>query len=248
MKIYSFNDSSISIIKNDLIVVIDNLSSNKINTYDNIIYKDSVIKINSNDNILVSLEGNSWNDFRPLVPLDVELFSAGNSNNSYIAVNTNEAGLELTEECSDGKINLLYTDTNGYVKINYGKQNLYDGISCIYSIENGLKIIGTSFADSNGYDATTFLPKKYFQKITPIPFNTDYIKIVGSTRADCSFKSYDNVINNSFALNSNGSSEIFHHYSENLSSGLINCDSLVMVVAQDNDSDDDTNIIVPWSN
>ena len=70
----------------------------------------------------------------------------------------------------------------------------------VYDVDGNYKIAGSSFADSNGYDSISYLPKNHFQKITPIPFETNYYKVVSNYSSSCSFLSYDNLTIDNFSL------------------------------------------------
>ena len=76
-------------------------------------------------------------------------------------------------------------------------------------------------------------------------FETDYLKIVSNYSSNCSFSSYDNSSIDNFSLT--GSNKIFQYYEASLKQkGVIDCDSPVMVIAHDNATKDEINIIIPW--
>ena len=51
--------------------------------------------------ILITIQGDSGNDFRPLIPRDNEIYNPGNSQYGFILINADTAGIEITESCSD---------------------------------------------------------------------------------------------------------------------------------------------------
>ena len=244
--IYSLDNTSINIYKGENLLVTDNLSENIRKVYNLSNVENQVVRILSTGNILLTIQGETGNDFRPLVPLNQEIYSAGNSQYGYVVINSFEAGINIEESCSDNTSKTYVTEANkGFIENLSFKEKLYKGVSCMYYVNGNQKIAGSSFADSNGYDSTSYLPRNLFQKITPIPFETDYLKIVSNYSSNCSFSSYDNSSIDNFSLT--GSNKVFQYYEASLKQkGIIDCDSPVMVIAHDNATKDEINIIIPW--
>tara|TARA_Y100000589_G_C27053167_1_gene588194 strand:- start:190 stop:972 length:783 start_codon:yes stop_codon:yes gene_type:complete len=246
--IYTLENSNVRIYKGGTEIENDNLSSNLREEYNLSDVEEETIRILSTGNILITIQGENGNDFRPLIPMDDEIYSPGNSQNGYILINSDAGGIEITESCSDNTSKTYYTESTkkGYINNLSHQDRLYKGPSCIYNVDGNYKISGSSFADSNGSDSTSYLPRNLFQKITPIPFETDYYKVVSNYSSTCSFLSYDNLTIDNFSLE--GFGQIFQKYnSDPKPKGVINCDKPVMVIAQDNKTDDEINIIIPWT-
>jgi len=245
--IYTLENSNVRIYKGGTEIDNDNLSNNLRKEYNLSNVENQVVRILSTGNILLTIQGETGNDFRPLVPLNQEIYSAGNSQYGYVVINSFEAGINIEESCSNNTSKTYVTEANkGFIEILSFKEKLYKGVSCMYYVNGNQKIAGSSFADSNGYDSTSYLPKNLFQKITPIPFETDYYKVVSNYTSSCSFLSYDNLTIDNFSLE--GLGQIFQYYNPDPKpKGVINCDNPVMVIAQDNKTDDEINIIIPWT-
>jgi len=245
--IYTLENSNVRIYKGGTEIDNDNLSNNLRKEYNLSNVENQVVRILSTGNILLTIQGETGNDFRPLVPLNQEIYSAGNSQYGYVVINSFEAGINIEESCSNNTSKTYVTEANeGFIEILSFKEKLYKGVSCMYYVNGNQKIAGSSFADSNGYDSTSYLPKNLFQKITPIPFETDYYKVVSNYTSSCSFLSYDNLTIDNFSLE--GLGQIFQYYNPDPKpKGVINCDNPVMVIAQDNKTNDEINIIIPWT-
>ena len=246
--IYTLENSNVRIYKGGTEIENDNLSSNLREEYNLSDVEEETIRILSTGNILITIQGENGNDFRPLIPMDDEIYSPGNSQNGYILINSDAGGIKITESCSDNTSKTYYTESTkkGYINNLSHQDILYKGPSCIYNVDGNYKISGSSFADSNGYDSISYLPRNLFQKITPIPFETDYYKVVSNYSSSCSFLSYDNLTVDNFSLE--GFGQIFQkHNSDPKPKGVINCDNPVMVIAQDNKTKDEINIIIPWT-
>ena len=247
LTIYALENSNIKIYKGGTEIENDNLSNNLRKEYDLTGVVNETIRIISTGNILITIQGDSGNDFRPLIPMDNEIYSPGNSQYGFILINADTAGIKITESCSDNTTKIFYTESEkkGYIENLSHQDRLYEGSSCVYDVDGNYKIAGSSFADSNGYDSISYLPKNYFQKITPIPFETNYYKVVSNYSSSCSFLSYDNLTIDNFSLE--GFGQVFQYYnSDPKPKGVISCINPVMVIAQDNLTDDEINIIIPW--
>ena len=122
--IYSFDNTSVSIFKNEELIKKDNLTSNSIKNYDfsDFSLVNNVVKVFSDSDILVTIEAKDGKDYRPLIPQNNEIYSAGNSNYSYITINSNELGIIVNEKCTDGHTDNLSSSTSGFIEITYGDQ------------------------------------------------------------------------------------------------------------------------------
>ena len=70
-------------------------------------------------------------------------------------------------------------------------------------------------------------------------------KVVSNYSSSCSLLSYDNLTIDNFSLE--GFGQVFQYYnSDPKPKGVISCINPVMVIAQDNLTDDEINIIIPW--
>ncbi|MCH2288402.1 MAG: Ig-like domain-containing protein, partial [SAR324 cluster bacterium] len=86
--IYSLDNTSINIYKGENLLVTDNLSENIRKVYNLSNVENQVVRILSTGNILLTIQGETGNDFRPLVPLNQEIYSAGNSQYGYVVINS----------------------------------------------------------------------------------------------------------------------------------------------------------------
>ena len=124
--------------------------------------------------ILVKYEGNGA-DLMQLAPASNEQYGMC-SRYCYMTIAGSSAG-SIKEECSDGATRTLSVGGggNGFVQLeNAG--SYYSGKACKYTGLNGALINGHSFADSNGWDAISYLDKKTFYKEAPIPTQLDWVR------------------------------------------------------------------------
>ena len=85
--IYTLENSNVRIYKGGTEIENDNLSSNLREEYNLSDVEEETIRILSTGNILITIQGENGNDFRPLIPMDDEIYSPGNSQNGYILIN-----------------------------------------------------------------------------------------------------------------------------------------------------------------
>ena len=111
LTIYALENSDIKIYKGDTEIENDNLFNNLRKEYNLTGVVNETIRIISTGNILITIQGDSGNDFRPLIPMDNEIYSPGNSQYGFILINADTAGIEITESCSDNTTKIIYTES-----------------------------------------------------------------------------------------------------------------------------------------
>eukprot|EP00662_Eupelagonemidae_sp_cell21_P057884 gene57884-biopygen6539 len=91
----------------------------------------------------------------------------------------------ITEKCSDGS-STTHTG-NTYTPPGSGFNHL--GKACKWSVPEGYKIGGFSYADGNGLDGIAFLDAVHFATHTPVPLAMAWVKFISNQTATCTYGS-----------------------------------------------------------
>jgi len=149
-------------------------------------YANQVVEFESTGDILVSSESRNA-DYVNLVPVASTLYGSC-SRYCWILVHGGERAT-ITQTCNYGR-NGERTKQYKNVAKKYirNRAKNYRGRSCKWSAPEGVLIAGYSWADGDGVDGTAFLPAEYFQKITPVPLDFQYVKLISDEKAECTFR------------------------------------------------------------
>jgi len=183
-------------------------------------YVDQVMRFSSTGDILLSVmssrPANGAGDILPIPPAAETLYGTCSALRCWIDVFGADESVKIQESCTDGSSKSV-TPGEGFTGADQ-----YTGKSCKWVAPSGILIGGYSYGDGDGGDGTTFIPSTFFQRITVVPVNMEFLLMVSDSQATCTSGS------SPFTLQGSATHQVFSKRLGSTEAGtLITCNAKV---------------------